>query len=422
MPETKARAPSRGAPSPALAQLKRRARTLERWLFAILLLIVVIPPTVFFSTELIRVRARAHTQALHYAVMIGPHLGDVAPNAEDVGHVLEEQMQAGLCPGFLRISDAEGRELLRLGERGSAGLQGTVRRVLPDSLAPLHEIEVSVDDQTLARDAARVMAIHLLVGLALGFGFMRIPVRALHRAIREIETTQAQLLHSDKLSAVGEAYAGLTHEINNPLGIILSRVRLMRTQERDQPLEPTVARDLEVIERQGSRIAEIVRGMLAFTRKTDLRMSEIDLNQVVREVIALVQKPFAQKGIRIEPDLARGLPGTWGSPVHLQQVLLNLLNNARDAMPEGGAIVVRTTQEEESILAEVEDSGTGLAEEARDRVFEPFFTTKGKGTGLGLSVSYGIIQAHAGEIEVESEPGKGAVFRVTLPIEKRAAR
>jgi signal transduction histidine kinase len=408
--------------SPALDLLKQRARALERWLIALLVVIMVAPATAFFAIESVRARARADTQALHFAVMVGSHLRDSPGDAEAVGRVLEEQMLAGHCPGFLRVRDADGRELLRLGNRDRSSVPATVSRVLPASLAPLHEIEISVDDQPLFWDAARVLGIHLLVGLVLGFGFFGAPMRALHRAIREAEATQAQLLHSDRLSAVGEAYASLTHEINNPLGIILSRVRLMRTQERDRPLDPDVSRDLEVIERQGSRVAEIVRGMLAFTRKTDLRMRATGLNEIVREVITLVQKPFEKKGIRIETQLEGSLPRVWGSAAHLQQVLLNLMNNARDAMPEGGAIVVRTAHREGSVVAEVEDSGTGLAQEARGRVFEPFFTTKGKGTGLGLSVSYGIIQAHGGEIVAESESGKGALFRVTLPIEKRVLR
>jgi len=423
VPDTAGRPPSPGLPSSsALTELERRATILERWLLALLVVIVVVPPTVFFFTELVRARDRAEMLALHYAAMLGPHLEETQPEADAVGDLLQEQMAVGHCPGFLRIRDVEGAELLRLGQRRSGLLEGTVRRVLPPSMAPLHDVEISVEDRSLVKAAARVMGIHVLVGLALGFGFFRAPVRALKRALREIEATQAQLLHSDKLSAVGEAYAGLTHEINNPLGIILSRVRLMRTQERDRPLDPDVSRDLEVIERQSSRIAEIVRGMLAFTRKTDLKMRRTDLNQVIREVMGLVQKPFSKKKIAIEADLPRGLPTIWGSPVHLQQVFLNLLNNARDAMPAGGTIVVRTSRAGDHVVAEVQDSGTGLATEAQGRVFEPFFTTKGEGTGLGLSVSYGIIQAHAGEIAAESEPGKGAVFRVTVPIEKRGAR
>jgi len=408
------------SPSSSLTLLKRRARTLERWLVALLVVIVVAPPTVFYSLDLVRARARADAQALLLAATIGVQLRDSPASADALGRDLEAQMRAGHLPGFIRVSDVDGRELLRLGDRDSAAAANTTLRVLPASLAPLHEIEIGVDEHPALRDAARVLGIHVLVGLVLGLGFFRAPVRALHRAIREAETAQAQLLHSDKLSAVGEAYAGLTHEINNPLGIILSRVRLLRTQ--DPPLDPDVSRDLEVIERQGSRVAEIVRGMLAFTRKTEIEMRETDLNEIVREVAALVQNPFSKDGIRIETKLEGSLPRIWGSAAHLQQVLLNLMNNARDAMPDGGAIVVRTARRDGNVVAEVEDSGTGLAEEARGRVFEPFFTTKGKGTGLGLSVSYGIVQAHGGEIAAESESGKGALFRLTLPIEKRVPR
>jgi signal transduction histidine kinase len=331
-------------------------------------------------------------------------------------------MLAAHCPGFLRIRDAQGQELIRLGERVSGALPSTVQRVLPVSMAPMHDIEISVEDGPLLQDAARVLAIHLLVGLVLGLGFFRTPVRALRRAIRELDETHAQLLQSDKIGAIGEAYAGLTHEINNPLAIILSRVRLMRAREQEKRLDAEVSRDLEVIERQGSRIAELVRGLLAFARKRDFHMRETDLNQVVEETAALIRKPFEKKGITIRTELVRSLPRLWASPPHLQQVFLNLLNNARDAMPEGGRIVIRTLQVDGSLVAEVEDSGTGLAQGVGDRVFEPFFTTKEKGTGLGLSVSYGTIKAHAGEMTVESETGKGTLFRVTLPIERRALK
>jgi len=423
VPETTASASSPTASaSPSLALLKERARSLERRLIALVVVVALAPPTVFFAIELSRSRERARTQALHFAALIGPHLRGAHQSGEAAERVLGNEMLAAHCPGFLRIRDAEGQELIRLGERVSGALPSTVQRVLPVSMAPMHDIEISVEDGPLLQDAARVLAIHLLVGLVLGLGFFRTPVRALRRAIRELDETHAQLLQSDKIGAIGEAYAGLTHEINNPLAIILSRVRLMRAREQEKRLDAEVSRDLEVIERQGSRIAELVRGLLAFARKRDFHMRETDLNQVVQETAALIRKPFEKKGITIRTELARSLPRLWASPPHLQQVFLNLLNNARDAMPEGGRIVIRTLQVDGSLVAEVEDSGTGLAQGVGDRVFEPFFTTKQKGTGLGLSVSYGTIKAHAGEMTVESETGKGTLFRVTLPIERRALK
>jgi two-component system NtrC family sensor kinase len=140
---------------------------------------------------------------------------------------------------------------------------------------------------------------------------------------------------------------------------------------------------------------------------------------VIEDVAKLVERPFAKHNIQIRFLLEPALPSLRASPHHLQQVFMNLLNNARDAMPEGGVITLRTSRVDGYLMAEVEDTGAGIADEDRQRVFEPFFTPKGvgKGTGLGLSVSYGIIRAHGGNIDVRSKPGNGALFRISLPIE-----
>jgi signal transduction histidine kinase len=215
-------------------------------------------------------------------------------------------------------------------------------------------------------------------------------------------------------------YAGLAHEINNPLGILLSRVRLMLGAASQRNFNGDLIRDLEMIDRHGSRIAEIVRSLLAFSRKTAFELGDTDVNGVVQETLALVEKPFGKHGVKVLSTLDPRLPSVLGSRDHLQQVFLNLLTNARDAMPSGGTVTVRTYRDNGNVVAEVEDTGVGMPEDVADRVFEPFFTTKQRehGTGLGLSVSQSILSAHGGHVEVESEPGQGALFRVTLPIRK----
>ena len=232
-----------------------------------------------------------------------------------------------------------------------------------------------------------------------------------------MESIQAQLIHTEKLSAIGEIYAGIAHEINNPLGIILTRVHILQEAIKERQIAQDFLRDLEMIQRHGSRIAEVIRGLLAFARSTSFTMTETDLNLVIDETVSLLEKPFAEQQIRIDRVLSEDLPRIMGSPVHLQQVFINLLNNARDAMPQGGIINIRTYPNNRRIVAEVRDSGTGIEEKIKGKIFEPFFTTKGvgRGTGLGLAVIYGIIRAHGGDIEVESAPGKGAMFRLRLP-------
>jgi signal transduction histidine kinase len=261
----------------------------------------------------------------------------------------------------------------------------------------------------LLRQTARIFGIHIIVVTVLGLLIYRLPIRALRRAVEELEATQAQLVHSEKINAIGEVFTSLAHEINNPLAILIGRAKLMLATAKERQFSQELVRGLEMIDKHGTRIAE----------KTSFNLTETDLNHVISEVVTLVEKPFAQHGTRIESRLDPNLPHISASPDHLQQVFLNLLNNARDAMPEGGTITLRTYPNGRHLVAEVQDTGTGIAANIQSRVFDPFFTTKprGKGTGLGLSVSYEIVRKHQGDIQVESTPGQGALFRLMLPIE-----
>jgi len=291
------------------------------------------------------------------------------------------------------------------------------------SFPPEHRVKSVViqhDVRPLILKAGRVFGVHLVVASMLILIVYVIPIRALRQAVDHVKIAHAQIIHSDKLSAIGEVYASLTHEINNPLSILLSRVKLLISSAQEQQFPPELVRDLEVIERHGTRIANIIRGLLTFARKTPFEFIEIDLNQVINGAIALVEKPFAKEGIRIETALVPESLTFLGSHNHLLQVFLNLLNNARDAMPQEGRIRIRTFRKRTYLGAEIQDNGIGIAPDVLDKIFEPFFTTKevGKGTGLGLSVSYGIIIDHNGEIEVESTPGEGTIFRMIFPQEE----
>lgn len=402
----------------AFQKLEAQAKRLESSIFFLIALIALFPPLVIALTEIRHLRGRAAVHADHVATIID--LYGRRPDASPEG--LRRHLQSELERDDLRsvrVLTVDGAVALALGDTASDWFPpDTVELALPARTAPFARVQVRPSDQALGRDLARIVAVHLLVGLVLGLGIYRVPVQAFGRAIEQLKTAQAQLVHADRLSALGSMYAGLTHEINNPLGILSARVKLALAAARETGRDAETVADLEVIDRQGARIAEIMRGLLAFARKAELTKRPVEVNAVVREVVALVEKPFAKQGVRVKTELDATLPPVQASPDHLQQVFLNLMTNARDAMPAGGTITLRTAREDGHVLAEVRDTGPGLAPRAQEHLFEPFFTTKevGKGTGLGLSVSYGIVSAHGGELDGWNAPQGGAVFRITLPL------
>jgi C4-dicarboxylate-specific signal transduction histidine kinase len=404
----------RGEGLTAFQRLQAQARRLERSIFVLVALIALAPPLVVSLAGIRMLRARAAQRAERVASILEAY--GRMPQASLAGlerHLAAELERDGLRS--IRLSGGSGAEL-RLGSEPGFTLPVGVRRELPAG-ARFARVEVLPDDSELRADLARLVAVHLLVGLVLGLGIYRIPVRAFASAIDELQSAQAQLVHADRLSALGSVYAGLTHEINNPLGILSARVKLALGAAAEKRLDADTVRDLEVMDRQCTRIGEIMRSLLAFARKSEFSPRQVDLNAVVREVVALVQKPFAKQGVLVQTELDPALPELRASPDHLQQVLLNLLTNARDAMPSGGMVTLRTTRRNGRLVAEVKDTGPGLKPEALEHLFEPFFTTKeiGKGTGLGLSVSYGIVSAHGGELDAGNAPGGGALFRISLP-------
>lgn len=401
-------------PSP-FRHLKRQVRWLQWILVALVAVILLLPSSVFFVSELGHLRADALHHARHFALLVASEVKGSNPDLVALSTALQNEMEVkGVV--FLQLMGS-GREILRLGEPGRSFLHTGESLSLPSSLAPLQELRIEMDHRPLLRQTARVLSIHFVVATILALLIYCLPIQAMRRAVEELETTQAQLVHSEKISAIGEIFTSLAHEINNPLGIIIGRVKILLGVARESQFSQELVRGLEMIDRHGTRISEIVRSLLMFSRKTSFNLTETDLNLVIREVVTLVEKPFAKQGTRIQTDLDPTLPHFRASPEHLQQVFLNLLNNARDAMPEGGTITLRTYPNGRYLVAEVQDTGTGIPDNLLGRVFEPFFTTKdlGKGTGLGLSVTYGIIKNHGGKIEVESSPGHGSLFRLMLP-------
>jgi len=229
---------------------------------------------------------------------------------------------------------------------------------------------------------------------------------------------EEKIRQAEKMVAMGQLVAGLAHEINNPLGIILCYLDLVK---RQAPTDPQALRDLEVIEKQARSCKRIVSDLLDFARGGKGNKEQVSLNRVIEEVAGMVAPQFGKQGVEVRLELAPELPQLWLDVNKIKQVILNLLMNSRQAMPEGGGrIEIGSSWSAEAgvVRVRVWDNGRGIAPENLGKIFDPFFSTKGtgEGTGLGLSVSYGIIKEHGGEIEVSSQPGEWTCFVLDLPV------
>jgi two-component system, NtrC family, sensor kinase len=226
-----------------------------------------------------------------------------------------------------------------------------------------------------------------------------------------------QLLQAEKLSSIGLFAAGVAHEVNTPLAGISSYAQmLIKETSAEDPRHEA----LKKIEKQSFRASSIVNNLLNFARFSPSEFQELNLNSVMLETLSLIESQMSKGSVEIKLDLDPSLPGTQGNGGKLQQVFMNLFLNARDAMPTGGELKIRTYQEDSTLVVEVGDTGVGIKNDDIKRIYDPFFTTKevGKGTGLGLAVSYGIIQEHSGRISVSSEPGKGTTFTLQFPVKR----
>ena len=224
-----------------------------------------------------------------------------------------------------------------------------------------------------------------------------------------------QLRQSDKMSALGELVAGVAHEVNNPLTGISAFAQLLL----DEEMTADQLESVQYIKRESDRAVAVVRDLLAFARKSGPRTSEIDVNAMIEQTVRLRSYGLRTSNIEVQLLLDPAVLRVSGDERQLQQVLLNLIVNAEQAMSTSNLrhLGIRTANAGNRVCISVSDTGPGMTSEVRTRIFEPFFTTKpeGAGTGLGLSVSYGIIQSHGGSLAVDSAPGAGATFRITLP-------
>jgi PAS domain S-box-containing protein len=235
------------------------------------------------------------------------------------------------------------------------------------------------------------------------------------RMERKLQRTQEQLLQSEKLAAMGRLTSQLAHELNNPLYGIMNTLELMKTEI---PPENKRRRLLDMSLSEIMRLADMLRKMLSFSKPDQEERRPVDINTIVEEILLLHEKQFRELDIKLHQQLAGVLRPVMGSKNQLRQVLLNMFSNARDAMPEGGALSVTTFASDQNVCIEIKDSGSGIRPEHRDKIFETFFTTKtdsARGVGLGLSVCYGFVKDHGGDIQVDSTPGEGTTFKILLP-------
>jgi signal transduction histidine kinase len=240
--------------------------------------------------------------------------------------------------------------------------------------------------------------------------------RDLDDTLRKLRSAQEDLVRSERLAATGKMTAQLAHEVNNPIHNIQS---CLKTALGRLP-EGTKGRDLiDVAYEEVNRLSRLSAQMLSLYRSSfvEEEMKPTDVNEFMGEVIALAQSEIQDRNVLLRTEIEPGLPSIKGSRDKLKQVLLNLIANALDAMPEGGELVMCAARDDGTIRLAVKDTGVGIPRENLNRIFDAFFTTKGKvsGVGLGLSVSYGIVSQHRGSIEVQSTPGKGSTFTVVLP-------
>jgi signal transduction histidine kinase len=259
--------------------------------------------------------------------------------------------------------------------------------------------------------------LRLAEGIALQ-GALAIENSRLYEGVKEqmaeLKQTQAQLVQSTKLAAIGELAANIAHEINNPLTTVLGFASFIA--ERLPENDPT-REELGLIQEEASRARDIVRDLLQFSRQRDFMPEPADVNMVIEQVIGMVRRQGALNAITVNEEMA-DLPMVEMDVPRIKQVFLNIINNAVYAMKEGGSLTIRTTLDGSQVRVAFADTGPGIPAEILNRIFDPFFTTKPEvsGTGLGLSVSLGIVQSHGGSIDVQSEVGKGTTFVIALPV------
>jgi two-component system NtrC family sensor kinase len=268
----------------------------------------------------------------------------------------------------------------------------------------------------------------IIVCLVIVYGVMtQSLINGRKAALLEKETTQEQLIQSESLAAIGQLVAGIAHELNNPLAsassLIQTDIELIQEQVEKRQVDQALLEDLAYSLKELNKTKEIVKSILDLSRQSQTYVEDVDMNSVIDEALQVLHNQYKSMEVIVEKHYDPNLPTIQGNFSNLGQVLINIVNNALQALPDGrGTISFFTScrQDTESIVVECRDSGIGIPPEIMKDIFKPFFTTKdvGRGTGLGLYVSYEIIKKHEGEIRVSSEVGKGTTFTIVLPCKR----
>ncbi len=242
--------------------------------------------------------------------------------------------------------------------------------------------------------------------------------------VRELKDTHERMLHQDKMASLGKLSSSVVHEINNPVAGILNLVmlcqRMLKEDDMTQKAQDTFLKYLDLMETETRRISRIVNNLLLFARQSKIEVGKFDVNELIEQTLLLNSNLLKIYGIQVIENFEKNLPLVRASEDQLKQVFMNLISNAAESMAstQRGKLIIETSSREDdkAVIIKFKDNGPGMDEKTIPKVFEPFFTTKkkGKGVGLGLSVVYGIIKDHGGSIYVDSSPGKGAVFAITL--------
>ncbi|MEN6615027.1 MAG: ATP-binding protein, partial [Syntrophorhabdus sp.] len=241
--------------------------------------------------------------------------------------------------------------------------------------------------------------------------------KQLQQSVQELEQAQFQLIRTEKLAALGQLAAGVAHEINNPLGTITIYAHILkRSLEPDDPR----GEDIDLIISEAARTKEIVQGLLSFARETKLKPGETSINDLMEETLGLLVNQVLFQNIKIKKNFQADIPMLFADATQLKQVFLNIMLNAAQAMAGKGSLTITTAHEAGMITIKIKDTGPGIPPENIGKLFNPFFTTKEKGTGLGLAISYGIVERHSGNVNVETELGKGSTFIISLPVDGKA--